>query len=119
MAARKQPRRGATRTVDVDQYAREHPKYVWCRIWGHPWRQKGGSAIEYRNGQVVWQLVCDRCGATQELHTGRRTGEVEYRQYVHQEGYIWSGVGQQRPKSGELRVALAGVLVPVRKKKAE
>lgn len=108
--ARKQPRRGARKTVDVDAYAREHPTFVTCRLWSHPWDVSSGKAIEYRNGQVVWNLTCSRCGATQELHTGRRTGDVEHRRYNHAEGYVWKGVGQQKPKAGELRVALVGVL---------
>lgn len=110
MAARKQPRRGAKKTVDVNAYAREHPDFVQCRVWHHPWDIAKGKAIEYRNGQVVWPLQCTRCGTTQELITGRRTGDVELRRYDHATDYVWDGVGQQRPKSNELRVALVGVL---------
>lgn len=109
--ARKQPRRGARKTVDVNAYTREHPDFTTCRLWSHPWEIQPGKAIEYRNGQVVWHLKCLRCGATQELTTGRRTGEVEYRKYDHADDYVWKGVGQQKPKAGELRVALATVLV--------
>ena len=110
--ARKQARRGARKLVDVAGYAREHPDFVQCRVWAHPWQVKG--ALEYRNGQVVWNLRCPRCGAEQKLQTSRRDGSVEQRKYSHADGYIWHGVGQQKPRVGELRMALADVLMKKR-----
>lgn len=109
-APKKRPRRGARQLVDVPRYASEHPDFTQCRVFAHPWTF-GTQAIEYRNGQVVWNLTCSRCGATQELHTGRRSGEVEYRRYQLSEGYLWDGVGQQKPKKAELRVAMVATLM--------
>lgn len=106
---RKQPRRGATRRIDLPRYTKEHPNFAMCRVLTHSWELAG--ALESRNGQVVWPLRCVRCKTKRHLSTNRLNGLVERSAYKHQPGYLFTGVGRQGPTIAELRVAMFAQLM--------
>jgi hypothetical protein len=96
-------RRGAKKLVNVREYAGKHRgAFIQCRLWGHSWHPSGAIVVE--NGSVKIPLRCDRCD-TKRTDVAAKSGDLEKRGYKTTKGYLWEGVGQQKPTIGELRAA--------------
>lgn len=78
-------------------------EFGWCRTLMHSWTLEPPIERSPDGREITYVARCDRCKATRRDSFDLRTGMLNARTYKLAAGYLFKGLGDNRPSKAEIR----------------